>query len=251
MARIIDLSVPISTRGKLRFMPQIKAVDHRTYADQRKEALGLTEEGDLPPWGFCALETVTLTTHTGTHLDAPWHFGPVVEGRPAKTIDQVPLEWCYGDGVVLDFHHFERDRPILINDLKEALAKIDYRIKEGDIVLIRTDGTKHYYEEGYENQGAGLPAESTFWILDHGVKVTGIDSWTWDMPFDVMLARPRPKRFLESHWAGTEKEYCHLESLANLDLIPRPFGFKFMALPIKVEGASGGWARAAAIVEDE
>lgn len=251
MARIIDLSVPVSARGKLRFMPKIDAVDHRTYADRRKEALGLTEEGDLPPWGFCAIETVTMTTHVGSHLDAPWHFGPTVEGAPAKTIDQVPLEWCYGPGVVLDFHTFERERPILVEDLEAELKRIDYRISPGDIVLIRTDGSKHYFEEGYENQGAGLTAESTRWILDKGVKVTGIDSWTWDMPFDVMLARPRPKRFLESHWVGTEKEYCHMESLANLDKLPRPYGFKVAAFPIKIEGASGGWIRAVAIFEDE
>lgn len=192
-----------------------------------------------------------MTTHVGTHLDAPWHFGPEVEGRPAKTIDQVPLEWCYGDGVVLDFHHFQRERPILIPDLKAELDRIGYSIKPKDIVLIRTDGSKHYFEEGYENQGAGMTAESTRWILDHGVRITGIDSWTWDQPFDVMLARPRPKRFLEGHWVGTEKEYCHLESLTNLDLIPQPFGFRVIAMPIKIEGASGGWVRAAALVDDE
>lgn len=57
MARIIDLSIPVSSRGKLRFMPDIKAVDHRTYADARKEALGLTEEGDLPPGASAPLRS--------------------------------------------------------------------------------------------------------------------------------------------------------------------------------------------------
>ena len=61
---------------------------------------------------------------------------------------------------------------------------------------------------------------------------------------------PGPKDFLESHWVGTEVEYCHMESLTNLDLIPKPFGFTVAAFPIKIEGGSGGWVRAAAIIED-
>jgi len=52
---------------------------------------------------FCANDHVETLSHAGTHVDAPWHFGPVVEGQPAKKIDEVPLEWCYGNGVLLDF----------------------------------------------------------------------------------------------------------------------------------------------------
>ena len=93
-------------------------------------------------------------------------------------------------------------------------------------------------------------ADATRWILEHDIKVVGIDSWSWDQPFDVMLSRPRPKGFLQSHWLGTEIEYCHMESLTNFDLIPKPFGFKVAAFPIKIEGGSGGWVRAVAIIED-
>jgi kynurenine formamidase len=250
MTRIIDLSLPVTTKGELRFMPEIQTFDHKTYADLRKGALGLDQEGDLPEWGFCAIEKVSMTTHVGTHLDAPWHFAPHSKGKPAKTIDQVPLNWCYADGCVLDFHHFDRTRPILVADLKKALAKIEYKLKPKDIVLIRTDASKYYPQKGYENQGAGLTADSTRWLIEQGIKITGIDSWTWDQPFDVMLKRSRPKRFLEAHWVGAELEYCHLESLTNLDAIPRPFGFKVAAFPIKIEGASGGWVRAVAIIEE-
>jgi kynurenine formamidase len=50
-----------------------------------------------------AHDHVEALSRAGTHVDAPWHFGPVTAGRPAKKIDEVPLEWCYGDGVLLDF----------------------------------------------------------------------------------------------------------------------------------------------------
>jgi len=60
---------------------------------------------DLRGGKYCALERACLTTHDTSHLDAPWHYAPTSEGKPAKKIDEIPLEWCYGDGVVLDFHH--------------------------------------------------------------------------------------------------------------------------------------------------
>ena len=247
MTQIVDLSVPITTRAHLRRMPQIEYWDHKTYAGMSAGRLGLKPE-NLPEWGFCAMERVTLSPHEGTHLDAPWHYAPESEGKPAKTIDQIPLEWCYNDGVVLDFHHFERERPILNKDLEEALRKISYTLKPLDIVLIRTDATKHWLEEGYEDLGAGLTAESTLWLIDHDIKIMGIDSWTWDRPFDVMLKSGEPGRFLEAHFIGKDREYCHMESMANLDKIPKPFGFKVAAFPIKIEGASGGWTRAVAII---
>jgi kynurenine formamidase len=52
-----------------------------------------------------------------------------------------------------------------------------------------------------------------------------------------------------AHFVGKEKEYCQIEKLANLEKIPQPFGFKVAVFPIKVEGASAGWARPVAIIE--
>ena len=56
-----------------------------------------------------------LSTHNGTHLDAPYHFATTMDGgKRAITIDEVPLEWCFQRGVKLDFRHFpgrlRRDR---------------------------------------------------------------------------------------------------------------------------------------------
>jgi len=249
MTNIIDLSVPITKRAKLRRMPEIEHFDHKAYAKLRGPQVGLPS-GDLREWGFLAMDKITMTPHEGTHLDAPWHFAPTAEGKPSKTIDQIPLEWCYSDGVVLDFHHHERERPILVKDLEEALHKISYTLKPFDIVLIRTDATRHWLEEGYEDLGAGMLAESTVWLIDQGIKVMGVDSWTWDMPFDIMRKQRKPEEFLEAHFIGSEKEYCHIENMANLDRIPKPFGFKVAVFPIKIEGASAGWARAVAILKE-
>ena len=80
----------------------------------------------------------------------------------------------------------------------------------------------------------------------------GIDAWGWDRPFDVMVAEHKAgvkNKFLESHLLGKEKEYCHLEKLANLDKIPKPYGFKVAVFPVKIDKAGAGWVRAVAIIE--
>jgi len=83
-------------------------ITYQTHQETMTEAgfffPGLKSE-DMPGGeGFAAAEWVTLTTHNGTHLDAPWHFHPTMDGgKPSITIDEVPLEWCFQRGVKLDF----------------------------------------------------------------------------------------------------------------------------------------------------
>jgi len=233
-------------------MPEIKYLRHEETAKLFAHLYGMKPE-DFPEGLYCAIETITLGTHDTTHLDAPWHYYPTSEGKPAKTIDQIPLEWCYSDGVVLDFHHKQRSEEITASEVEEALNKVGYQLKPFDIVLIRTDGDKHYYEKRYEIAACGMTRDSTLWLIDHGIKVMGTDSWGWDRPHDIMIAdlkAGRKERFWEAHLLGKEREYCHIERMANLDKIPRPFGFKVAVFPINIEGASGGWARAVAILED-
>lgn len=252
MPQIIDLSVPVSVKYKLKVMPQIIYRRHEDTPQIFAEMYGLKPE-DFPEGKYCATEIITLGTHNTTHMDAPYHYGAFSEGKPAKTIDQIPLEWCYGDGVVLDFHHKKKGEGITAEEVKNELRRIGYKIKPFDIVLIRTDVYKHYGEPGYEEMHPGMTKEATKWILEQGVKVTGIDAWGWDRPIEIMameLKAGHKEKFWEAHFLGKEKEYCHIERLANLDKIPKPFGFKVAAFPIKIEGASAGWVRAVAIIED-
>jgi len=201
-----------------------------------------------------AWEEITLITHNGTHLDAPWHFYPTSEGKPSKTIDQVPLEWCIGDGVVLNLTHKKPGELITEDDVKEALEKINYKIKPYDIVLIRTDSDKKWGTVSYLEEFPGMGRESTLYLLDRGVKIIGIDAFGYDRPFKKMaedFKKGIPNARWPAHNLGKEREYCHIERLANLDKIPVPYGFTVMVLPILIEGASAGWIRAAAIVEEK
>jgi len=250
--RIIDLSVSLSSEGNLVRMPEITYLNHEETAKSYASAYGI-EPGDFRESKYAAVERVSLGTHDTTHLDAPWHFYPTSEGRPAKTIDQIPLEWCFSDGVVLDFHHKRTGEGISAKELKEAVDRIGYVLKPFDIVLVRTDTYKHYNEPGYENLHPGMTAEATLWLIKQGIKIMGIDAWGWDRPHKVMaeeLRKGNREQFWESHYLGKDYEYCHLERLANLDKIPKPCGFKVAVFPIKIERASAAWVRAVAILEN-
>jgi kynurenine formamidase len=200
-----------------------------------------------------ANDEIKLSTHGTTHLDAPWHYAPTSEGRTARTIDEIPLEWCYGDGVVLDMRHKGDGDAVSVDDVKKALGKIGYTLKPMDIVLIQTGNDRMLGTRSYFTQGAGVSAAATRWILDQGVKVTGIDSWGWDvaLPAQARKAKESGRNdvFWEAHFVGVDKEYCHLERLANLDQLP-PFGFKVCCFPLKVTGGSAGPCRAVAIIDD-
>jgi kynurenine formamidase len=206
---------------------------------------------DFPDGEAAAAEWVRLTTHNGTHLDAPWHYHSTMnKGERAMTIDEVPLEWCFGNGVLLDFRDHDRIRGITCEDVQRELDRIGHELKPLDIVLVMT-GTD-LRSPGYELRHPGLRVDATEFLVDHGVRLIGIDAWGLDRPFDVMVedARAGRAQFWESHLLGRRKEYCQIERLANLDALPRPTGFLVAAFPVKIERASAGWARVVAIVDE-
>ncbi len=249
--KVIDLSLPIRNFAMESQEQSISRFNHTERARGFTKRYGLRIDDFLSP-PFLASETVTAATHAATHMDAPWHFGPTSEGRPSKTIDQIPLEWCYGDGVVLDFTHKKAEEWIREDDTKDALKAIGYNIKPHDIVLFRTDAYKHFDDTDFEMIHPGVHRSSVLWLIERGVRVMGIDSWGFDAPIAMMAEeykRGNRENFFSAHFVGREKEYVHIEKLANLDKIPKPYGFKVAAFPVKIEGGSGGWVRAVAIIE--
>ena len=272
--RLIDLSVSLKSGGAEPDPPKIKYIDHRkgawllslgaAVAGKRSFAAKLWAAlsyllgnrkicaADFPQGMGLALENVKCDTHSGTHMDAPWHFGPRSGDQPAKTIDEIPLEWCIGHGVVLDLTHIPHGALIKVEDLQAALDKINYRLKPLDIVLLRTDADKHYERDDYLEVQPGMSREATLWLLEQGIKVIGIDAFGFDRSWTQMLnSYSRSKGgggLWPAHFVGREKEYCHIEKMANLDKIPQPYGFRVICFPVKIAGASAGWVRPVAIV---
>src|SRR5689334_7618453 len=252
--RLIDLSVPLQHDAPSEPLPaKIHYVTHDAEGlAQMKQFFGVREEDLVWSGGKgWAVEEIHAITHTGTHVDAPYHYGATSEGKPARRIDEVPLEWCYAPGVVLDVRHVAAGQEITADHLRLALERIGYTLKPLDIVLLQTGCDKRLQSKDYFAQ-PGLGREGTLWLVEQGVRVIGIDAYTIDRPFASMVAdyrRTGDGRYIwPAHFAGITREYCQIEKLANLDLLPRPFGFTVSCLPVKIEGASAGWCRAVALV---
>ena len=253
--RLIDLSLPLDHNA--RWAPwwmrtRVHRFHHRFGRLAMRLLFGVRARHLATGLGW-ANDHLSLSTHGTTHLDAPWHYGPTCEGKPAKTIDQIPLEWCYGHGVKLDLRHALDGASVTVEDITAALQQIPYTIRPMDIVLIQTGNDRFFGTPDYFTRGPGMSAAATRFLLDHGVKVTGIDSWTWDVPLSAAARRVKRDSqgatFWEAHHVGVEKEYCHLEQLTNLAALPT-IGFRVCCFPLKVAGGSAGPARVVAILDD-
>ncbi|ELZ20481.1 cyclase family protein [Haloterrigena salina JCM 13891] len=227
---LIDLSIGLEDGPPSEPMPpSIDAFDHEAGAQRLAENLRElghdVDAADFPGGTGLAWEDLEVIPHAGTHLDAPWHYGPEVDGEPAKTIEEIPLEWCRGNAVVLDFRETDAGEEIGVADLEDALEELDHDLSPGEIVLIQTGADELWGTPEYLTQFPGMSAEGTKFLVEQGVKVIGTDAYGFDKPFAEM-----GRRYVESgdeeelwpaHVAGREVEYCQIEKMANLDALPR------------------------------
>ncbi len=268
--KIIDLSLPIDDTlvethdAKIDRISHRDGVEHFNWVVMSKQPGGeerfkrgerVATADEIPEGELLSLEIVHSSVHMGTHVDAPFHYGSTCEGKPAKQIMDIPLEWCYGPGVRLDFTHLKWPEVIGSDDVVVALEEINYQFKPMDIVLIYTGADKLVGTVDYVNRYVGMGPDAVEYLLDCGIKMMGIDTIGLDRPCPEMF-----KEFLEtkdktkiwpSHFLGRKREYCHMERLGNLGAIPKPYGFKVCCFPVKVRKAGAGWARVVAIIENE
>lgn len=257
MSTIIDISMPLENdviSDPVPFGPKITYMDHdTTFAQIAPFFPGLKKE-DLPDGETWAIEKVELITHNGTHLDAPYHFHSTMNrGERAITIDEVPLDWCFRPGVKLDFRHFESGYVVTAADVEAELERIGHDLQPFDIVVVNTAAGAAYGSDHYVNTGCGMGYEATMYLLERGVRLTGTDAWSWDAPF-VYTAEKYAETgdaslIWEGHKAGRDIGYCHLEKLHNLEALPA-HGFRVSCFPVKIKGASAGWTRAVAILDE-
>ncbi|MBI3315075.1 MAG: cyclase family protein [Candidatus Omnitrophica bacterium] len=221
--RIIDLSLPIDDtlvethNAKIDRITHAQGVEHFNWVVMSKQPGGqerfdkgerVATKDEIPGGEMPSLEVVHSSVHMGSHVDAPFHYGSMCEGKPAKQIMDVPLEWCYGPGVVLDFTHLKFPDAITRDHVIAALKKIKYTM---------------------------------------GIDTIGLDRPCFLM-FKEFLSTKDKSKIWPCHFLGRKREYCHMERLGNLGAIPKPFGFTVSCLPVKVRNAGAGWARVVAIL---
>jgi kynurenine formamidase len=254
--QIIDLSVALSNdvaadppgRG-----PHIAYQAHKETVAQIAAVFPGLQAQELPDGEGWAVEEIKLSTHNGTHLDAPYHFASTMNrGERAITIDEVPLEWCFNPGVKLDFRHFADGYVATAADVAAELDRIGHTLRPLDIVVVNTAAGAAYGKPDYVSRGCGMGRAATLYLLERGVRVTGTDGWSWDAPFvhtrEKYLATRDASLVWEGHKAGREIGYCHIEKLHNLERLPAT-GFSICCFPVKIHAASAGWTRAVAIIE--
>lgn len=236
--RMIDLSMPVHTEMKL--FPRIEKLRMvmKESWSEFAESIGASEYGEDH---LTAHYAVTLSDHAGTHIDAIKHMGD--ENSPGP--EGIPLDYCFGDGVVLDFRHLEFGSAISVDDMKAALAKIGYTLKPRDIVLIRTGASEYNDEDRYLTDHVGMSAEATEWLIAQDCRVTGIDAPTYDPPVWAMF---ETKKFWLAHKVMQKEPYWHIENLTNLGDLPS-HGFKLSVFPVKWVGTTGAPVRAVGIVD--
>ena len=261
--RLVDLTVTMDpeTRAKLPeglrqfagvFSPQIDYL-HPSAAAGRASfcaAFGCNEE-DLPEgWGVEQLSG--LSSHCGTHVDAPLHSGSTSEGRPARTITDISLEELFRPGIVLDVRPWARGgEAISIEALDAALDATGTPIRTGDAVRIRTGQERFTPDDPEFFAQPGMSRAGTLHLIEQGAGVLGTDAVGWDLPFGVMAQRYRETGDAAVLWDGhkaiVEREAFIVQQLTNLVALP-PSGFMVGFFPIKLARVSGAPARVVAFV---
>lgn len=262
MTKLVDLTRPLMMLDKAKFppalsplyriiSPEIEFVGHAEGAKIMGHIFNCTEN-DLPDGEGWAEDNVSISSHLGTHVDAPWHYGSKCGGAPAKTIEQIPLEDLFCDAVVLDMTAKKlTGQVITVEDVQAALQAVSYTIKAGDAVLIRTDHDKFDLLDPARYAYPGMTRQSTLWLMEQGAKIGGTDAFGWDRPFTVMVqdfqTTGDKSKIWDAHYAARESEFYIVQQLANLDQLP-PHGFKVAFFPIPYVGASAAQTRAVAFL---
>ena len=210
--------------------------------------------------------TYTGTLHAATHMDAPSHVLHPCEG--GYMLDKVPLENCYGTGVIVDFRHMQDMKWHIITP--EDLENANPKIEPGDFVVLNTGWHKYWRWDNYAyfNHYVSLGPDSAQWLVDKKVKAVAgtygaTDSPLWHYP----LSQTMPwldKEYRKETGRDPDKEYpeyepCHRLLLRNGIVTYENAGgdidqvtgqrCTIAGFPFRCELADGGMVRLVALVE--
>lgn len=172
---------------------------------------------------------LSMSTHQGTHLDAPFHF--LDDGI---TVEQLDLHKCMGEAILVDLSYKKAKEPIEIADF----AAYDDRIGEGSRVIYRTDWHKQFPQPHYFSDFPYMTVELAQWLADRKIGMIGMD-----------VPTPNPDDYVSVHKILLGAEIVIVEGLAHLADIANQ-EFFFMAAPLRIRGRDGSPVRALAMIDD-
>jgi kynurenine formamidase len=185
--------------------------------------------GLIPRDGY-SIERVSCLTHTGTHLDAPYHF--LEDGL---TVDRIPPEKLIGRAAVLDLRN-DLSGPLIGADLLRSHWPKSF---QPEVVLVET-GWSHQRAPTrlYLYDFPGLTPEAAVWVADQGIRGIGTDTLGID---------PFSNTDFEAHKILLGRGIWILEALDHLDALSEDRSYTLVAAPLKIAGASGAMARVFAL----
>ena len=175
------------------------------------------------------LELLFLSSHTGTHLDAPYHFD-----KKGQKINQISLERLIGKGILIKLKK-SRNSPITKSDI------ISFEKKYGEIpnyssLFFYTGWQKNLKKQNYFTENPGLDTSSAKYLVSKKINLVGIDSPSIDIGKDDSFS---------VHHILSKNNILIVENLANMNKI-KSNGFTFTILPLKLKDATGSPVRAVA-----
>jgi 3-oxoacyl-[acyl-carrier-protein] synthase II len=216
----------------------IDLIDHRAGVALLCEGFDIGPE-DWPDGYGVSNEIVTLSTHQGTHIDAPLHYGPGGGDIAAADIGNfmgravifADLEG-FGDAVRFDFDAY--------------CAKLDRWAREANAVFFVTGAWRRYGQASYFRDFKGVPVEYVAAALDRGYGLIGTDAFSLDPPFAVMArafeATRDPSTLWPAHVLGRRRPYYQIERLCALEDFEDAELVEYIALPVKLH-CGAAWTR--------
>lgn len=208
--KIIDLSMEIYHGAPtFTFDPKCAVIVHNTV-----ESIGYN------------ITQISMSTHQGTHLDAPYHFL-----NDGITVDKLPLENCIGKASKVDLTHKKPKEPISVEDF----LPFEEKIVKGSKVVYQTGWDKIFPDKSYFSDFPYLSKELADWFASKEIALLGMDTPT-----------PNPIDWMYVHHSLFGKGIIIVEGLANLEKISKEEFFLFAA-PLAIKGRDGSPVRAVAI----
>jgi kynurenine formamidase len=203
---------------------------------------------------------ITMSDHSGTHIDALCHQSSDLLFADGTKIDQnIETPWGFtklgaesiapivAKGVLIDVAAFSKDalpeeHEISVEECKFALQKEHVSIKKGDVALVRTGFGKQWSDPERYTKAAGVSKEASLWLLDMGVFAVGIDNLSWDVPKST---DPETKSKFAAHLFLLARKGVYIIENLNLEDLSshKVYEFLFVGSPLKFKGATAGLVR--------
>jgi kynurenine formamidase len=175
------------------------------------------------------LELLFLSSHTGTHIDAPYHFT-----KTGLKIHQIPLNRLIGNALLIKTRK-GKDQEITKRDLLDFEHKYG-KIKNSSSVFFFTGWQKNLKKNNYFLNNPGLSKSATKYLVSKKINLVGIDSPSIDRGINNQFS---------THKILAKNNILIVENLSNLEKISK-FNFDYIILPLKLKNASGSPVRAIA-----